>query len=106
MAFDCVGCVHLSDSYKTGIASHCEREFTEHDKGQWVDEHQPCPFKIVKLRISVEMERMIWEIGKGLEDLVKEQERNGPYDSEEMQLRTEMLEAFARYEHYVTHEVK
>lgn len=49
MAFDCVGCVHLSDSYKTGIASHCEREFTEHDKGQWVDEYQPCPFKIVKI---------------------------------------------------------
>ena len=52
------------------------------------------------------MEEMIWEIGKGLEDLVKEQERNGAYDTEEMQLRAELLEAFARYEHYVTHEVK
>ena len=52
------------------------------------------------------MEQTIWEIGKTLEDLVKEQERNGAYDTEEMQLRSELLEAFARYEHYVTHEVK
>ncbi len=66
----------------------------------------PALLRLLKLRISVEMERMIWEIGKGLEDLVKEQECNGPYDSEEMQLRAELLEAFARYEHYVTHEVK
>jgi len=55
---------------------------------------------------DLRMEEMIWEIGKGLEDLVKEQERNWPYDSEEMQLRAELFEAFARYEHYVTHEVK
>lgn len=66
----------------------------------------PALLRLLKLRISVEMERMIWEIGKSLEDLVKEQERNGEYDSEEMQLRTEMLEAFARYEHYVAPEVK
>lgn len=39
MTFDCVGCIYLSDSYETGIVSHCTRVFTDDEKVL-----PPCPF--------------------------------------------------------------
>ncbi len=41
----CNGCIHLTDSFTTGIVSHCGREFTEDEQRILIDEYNPCPFK-------------------------------------------------------------